>query len=73
MKSIFINRERKLAKGDFAMLKKQYKGSFPDVPTRMALKVETIKDGIATVVFINYEANEICKQVVPVSALSSSL
>ena len=62
-----------MQRGDFVMLKKQYKSTYPTVPTRMALKIEEIQQEEAIVVFINYDANKICREKVSVSALSNAL
>jgi hypothetical protein len=69
----FLTHGKKMQSGDFVMLKKQYKTIYPGVPTRMALKIEEIQQEEATVVFINYEANKICRAKVSVSALSNAL
>jgi hypothetical protein len=59
--------------GEFVKLKNEYKDSYPTIPSRMALRIEDIQQDEATVVFIDFTANKICRERIPVSVLSTAL
>jgi hypothetical protein len=65
----FLGREKILQKGDFVMMKKEYKKDYPFIPTSLALKIEDIQEKKAKVAFISSSADEIRKEIVPVYAL----
>lgn len=62
-----------LKAGDYAMLKSKYKTAYPNVPTMFALKIEQIDHDKAVVIFIHSNNKQVCKETLPVYALSKAV
>jgi hypothetical protein len=69
----FRKKEKVVQAGDYVMLKAKYKASYPDVPTMFALKVEKIEEEKAVVIFIHSNNKQVCKEIIPLFALSKAV
>jgi hypothetical protein len=63
----------KIKQGEFVKLKQEYTNAYPAIPPTVALKIEDIQHDEAMVVYINFKANKICREKIPVAVISNEL